>query len=331
LTLLLLSLGLTSSTLASAQTAIGPFTGPEQEDFETSAAAGSTCMPSRVFNNKADLCTPGGSGCQTTSFWPFFCTVVPHAGNFFFGSVDAAAEYTFDTPVQRFGGYFSTNSGLPDATVSFYDVSGNLIGTQTAAIPIDCNWYWQGWDAGSGPAFKTININGLNPWGGVPGGYIQMDDMQADSCVPPIVYCSAKVNSLGCTPVIAFTGGSSSSTSGFAIRASQVRNKKPGLLIYTNAGRAATPFQGGILCLTAPVRRSTPADSGGTPLPTSDCSGVYTIDMNAFSHSVLGGSPASYLIVPGTVVDCQWWGRDPGFAAPNNSTLSNALEYVVCL
>ncbi|HUR27147.1 MAG TPA: hypothetical protein VM509_03105 [Planctomycetota bacterium] len=147
---------------------------------------------------------------------------------------------------------------------------------------------------------------------------------------PPVSYCTAKVNSLGCLPTINFTGTPSTvATSGFTITSTQVRNQKPGLLIYTASGRSAVPFQGGTLCVAPPVRRSIPLNSNGSPLPVNDCSGVYSIDMNAFSHGVLGGTPAAYLTVTGTVVDTQFWGRDPGFPAPNNSTLSAALEYTL--
>ena len=161
-------------------------------------------------------------------------------------------------------------------------------------------------------------------------GVIHRFDVKFVDCAGGVAYCSSKVNSLGCTPVLSSTGApSATSGSGFVVTTLQVRNNKPGLLIYSNGGRAAVPFQGGFLCIGSPVRRSIQLNSGGTPPPTADCTGVYTIDMNAFAVHALGGIPAAYLTVPGTVVDSQCWGRDPGFAAPNNTTLSNGLEYTV--
>jgi hypothetical protein len=150
-------------------------------------------------------------------------------------------------------------------------------------------------------------------------------------CATPVTYCVAKTNSLGCVPSISSTGiPSASSSSGFVVRGSNVRNQKAGLLFYGVTGRAAIPFQNGTLCVNPPIKRTPATNSNGSALPTNDCTGVYQIDMNCFAAGSCGGVPLAALTSAGTVVNCQWWGRDPGFAAPNNTTLTNGLEYIVC-
>jgi len=330
---LLLPLACVCASVAAAQTPIGPFVGADSEGFQTQTTGMfSPCIIGRVFNNKGDLCTPGHSGAHITGGWSFFCQINPHGGNLFTGSADGPYEYTFDNPAQRFGGYFGTNSGTADATAKFYDAGGILLNTLTVTCPANCTWTWNGWDAGTGPKFKRVLITGLNGFN--QGAFIDMDDMELDSgptCAVPVVYCTAKVNSLGCLPSIGFSGASSAAAfSGFTIKAGLVRNQKSGLLFYGTTGQAATPFQNGTLCVNSPIKRTGASSSGGNALPANDCSGAYSIDMNAFAHSAGPPVPLPALLVPGTVVDCQWWGRDPGFPAPNNTTLSNGLEYTVC-
>jgi len=136
----------------------------------------------------------------------------------------------------------------------------------------------------------------------------------------PSIYCTGKTNSLGCVPSITSYGiPSPTATSGFTISASNARNDRFGLLIYGTSGRLALPFQGGILCLASPKRAWT-ADSGGSAPPVKDCSGEWAIDFNTFIHDA---QPSGPVTLPGTVVNCQWWGRD----TPGNASLSNAIEF----
>ncbi|HUR27471.1 MAG TPA: hypothetical protein VM509_04740 [Planctomycetota bacterium] len=170
----------------------------------------------------------------------------------------------------------------------------------------------------------NVQVEGLNGHSGSVNGF------QLVFAPTTVVYCTAKTNALGCVPSISASGSSSASApSGFTVQSVNIRNQKPGLLLYTASGRSAAPFTGGTLCVASPIRRSPGLSSGGTGLPANDCTGVFTLDVNAFRAGALGGTPAPYLSVPGTVVDSQYWGRDPGFAAPNNTQLTDGLEFTV--
>jgi hypothetical protein len=122
---------------------------------------------------------------------------------------------------------------------------------------------------------------------------------------PPQTYCTAKVNSQGCTPQIQFSGSpSASSAAPFSIGATQVINEKSGLLVY---GLAADnlPFQGGVLCVGAP-RRRTPLQMSGGNSGATDCSGVYSFDFRARIQSGVDSE-----LVAGAEVFAQYWQRDP--------------------
>ncbi len=132
-------------------------------------------------------------------------------------------------------------------------------------------------------------------------------------------YCTATASAQGCTPQISSSGiSSATATSGFVISATNVLSNKPGVLLYGVSGTAAVAFQNATLCVAPPVLRSPVVLSGGA-LPI-DCSGVFSIDMNAFAAGTLGGTPALELAIPGTFVYCQWWSRE---------NTSDAIGYIV--
>ena len=105
--------------------------------------------------------------------------------------------------------------------------------------------------------------------------------------------------------------------------ATNVLGQKTGMVIYGTSGRTAVPFGGGTLCVAAPLRR-TPAQNSGGSASGADCTGQYAFDFNAWI--AIGFDPA---LVPGAVVDAQYWSRDPGFAPPDNIGLTDALEFAI--
>ncbi|HVS11597.1 MAG TPA: hypothetical protein VMS76_17135, partial [Planctomycetota bacterium] len=219
-----------------------------------------------------------------------------------------------------FGGYFGMNhSGGPDITVSFFS-GATLVNSQIVPMVVNCQWNWLGWDL-TGLGVDRIHIKTNHS----STGYIMMDDMEADpgtSCPTRTIYCTAKTNSAGCVPSIATSGTPSASAgSGFTISTTNVLDNKFGLYFYSKTGPNNAPFQGGILCAASPLVRTPVQNSGGTP----PCGGTYQIDFNAYVAS--GVDPA---LVAGQQVWVQTWARDPGFAPPDNTNLSDAVTFTLC-
>jgi hypothetical protein len=135
-------------------------------------------------------------------------------------------------------------------------------------------------------------------------------------------YCTAKMDSSGCTPSIGSSGTPSASAgSGFSVSAQQVLANMPGLLLYGVSGPGGIPFQDGFLCVTPPTIR-TPlqiSTSAGSP----PCTGAYAFDFNAYIAS--GFDPS---LVAGQQVWAQYWSRDTG--VPSGSGLTNGLTFMIC-
>ena len=164
-------------------------------------------------------------------------------------------------------------------------------------------------------------------------GFFDRDELDAGSdpadpaSTPetPFVFCTAKVNSQGCTPGIAFAGVPSETLpTPFDVSAAMVLNQRNGLLFYAYDAMAGVPFLSGTLCAQPPLRRLPIQSSGGTPPPVSDCSGTYLLDVNALIQS--GVDP---FLVVGQVVVGQWWSRDPAIADGSGAGLTDAVHFVI--
>ena len=136
----------------------------------------------------------------------------------------------------------------------------------------------------------------------------------------PNVYCTTKVSSDGCTPVIGTVGGSASFAADepFLVTADGVPEFKNGLFFY---GLGATPFpyQGGWFCIQPPTVRTFVQSSGSAG---TACSGSYGFD---FANYLAGGAPP--FVQPGDLIYGQYWLRDPADAF--GSLRTDAVRFAV--
>ena len=139
----------------------------------------------------------------------------------------------------------------------------------------------------------------------------------------PLLYCTPKTSSSGCVTTISTSDLGSQPTSGsggYMVTASMAHEIRNGLLFAGNSGPAATPFSGGTLCMTPPLRRGPIMNSGGdNPL---ECDGSFSTLVN--DGMVL---PAGLDAGAGNSAWYQYWYRDPlNGAGTLGTALSNAVQ-----
>lgn len=215
--------------------------------------------------------------------------------------------------------------------LSYVDGQGATQFVPPTAVVVLFNGPFQG--QGGGTAAETLfqwNLEGLTDVitsyqiafkGAAPSVSLDAVTLDTRFAEYATTYCTGKTNSQGCTTAIAASGiPSASAASPFDLSAANLLPDTVGLLIYSSAGPASNPFQGGFLCMATPIFRTTGQGTGGS----SPCTGTLAIDFNAFVQSGQGIGLSA-----GVQVQAQFWSRDTGFAPPNASNLTDAVQFAI--
>lgn len=214
-------------------------------------------------------------------------------------------------------------TGLASGDFQWINMDGVRVGapTPSSCLPAgslqtggsNC-YFFGGWPAGpmadthlrlfANPGCQTPNLEGLGPFA--------------------LSYCSAKASSSGCLAVLTASsqGPPFSGARDFSVTASEVQGLRPGLFFGSTSGPAAIVFQGGLLCVQPPTKRSVVGFSFGT---ASACDGSYALlvnDGNLFPPPFPGGFDAG----PGGTSYLQVWYRDPVLNDGFETALSEALQ-----
>lgn len=238
-------------------------------------------------------------------------------------SLDVAASGGFGAVIvggSTLGTLGGGSAGASDLWLARFDAAGaEEWVAQYGSSAFD--WVWAAASDGGTGILVSGATNG--DFGGSPLG--SEDAWVArfgESCTfAPTVYCTAKPNSLGCTPAIAMLSAlKASSDSAGTVVTTNIVGGMVGIYFHGTAGASSTPFHGGFLCVQAPLQRHALQNSGGTP---GTCTGSFSESFNAYIAS--GVDPS---LVAGGQAWIQNWSRDP--AAPFGDGLSDAVTATIC-
>ena len=154
-------------------TNIAPFTGSFQENFDqfpTDTAVRSL----NLFGNRASITVEGTSNSIKLEFSSQLGgDLVTPMSRLMMGQL-GIANWVFNEPATRFGGYWESNSHADNATAQFFDAQGSLFDTRVVPIDDDLQqWQWNGWDFGDTPVSR-IRVTG----NGLISGFIWYENME---------------------------------------------------------------------------------------------------------------------------------------------------------
>ncbi len=134
------------------------------------------------------------------------------------------------------------------------------------------------------------------------------------------VYCTAKLNSQGCTPSISSSGTpSASGPDDFFVNAANLVNGQYGFVLWS-LGPNDLPLYGGTLCLAPPLARLPIQFTGGSSA-LADCSGSIAFHFSQANMAANG-------LGAGSRVYFQCWYRDPFLF--DLVGLTDALDVTIC-
>jgi hypothetical protein len=145
---------------------------------------------------------------------------------------------------------------------------------------------------------------------------------------PQELYCTAGTSAIGCTPRIGAKGfASATKASGFDLFALELPGSADGLFFIGTNGRQANPWGSGTSyqCVVPPVWRGGLQRGSGT---SGACDNDVWQDWNALwcpSCPKPAKNPGA-----GTVVQAQFWYRDPFNTSNLTTSLTNAIEFEMC-